>query len=272
MKPIRVKTENVKISILASAPIEKPWASVIFIHGFPFNKSIWKKQFESLPEGVQGIIYDVRGHGNSSSGHGYFSVDLFAKDLLDLIKNLRLSKVILCGVSMGGYIALRAMELAPEKISGLILSDTNSVSDSNEVKLNRFAQIETIMNKDKETFADEFMKKVFSPNTVQKKPQIVEAVKDTILYNKEKNICSTLLALASRTDSTPSLEKINIPTLIIRGEDDQMISKEQVEILHKGIKGSKLEEIPLSGHLPNVENPEKFNELVKNFLEENFNK
>jgi pimeloyl-ACP methyl ester carboxylesterase len=268
MKEARVKTGSIKVNV--SATESQPGTAVIFIHGFPFNKDIWNEQMEALPEHIQGIAYDVRGHGKTSSGHGYFSIDQFANDLLNLIKFLKLKKVILCGISMGGYIALRATEISPETISGLILCDTNSSADSTEAKLNRFTQIETIINKDLNAFVNPFLKKLFSANTVQKKPKTVDFIREVIFRNKEKNICATLLALASRTDTTDSLDKINVPVLIIRGEEDQIISNEQINVLHQHIKKSELKIIPLSGHLPNLENPEEFNAAMNRFLIRNF--
>lgn len=268
MKTIRIKTGNIKTSVSLTTVL-KPRATVVFIHGFPFNKDIWTQQLAELPDDIQGIAYDIRGHGRSTAGHGYFSVDLFAKDLLQLIKYLKLKKVILCGISMGGYIALRATELSPETISGLVLCDTHSLADSNESKLSRFASIGTIMDKGKEDFAEAFLKKLFSPETNQNRKQI-DFIRQVILQNKEKNICSALLALASRTDTTASLENIKVPTLIIRGEEDQIISDQQAEILHQHIKGSELNLIPMSGHLPNLDNPVRFNELLTGFLAKNF--
>jgi pimeloyl-ACP methyl ester carboxylesterase len=268
MKTLRVKSGNIKTSVTLTTAIE-PKATVVFIHGFPFNKDIWKKQLLELPENIQGMAYDVRGHGRSTSGHSYFSVDLFAKDLLELIKHLKFKKVILCGISMGGYIALRAMEIAPEMINGLILCDTHSLADNNETKLSRFALIEMIMTKGKGTFVETFIKKLFSPETDQNRAQIA-FIRQVMMDNKEKNICASLLALASRTDTTESLEKINVPALIIRGEEDQIISTEQADILHKKIKGSELKLIPSSGHLPHLDNPGVFNQALTDFLIRNF--
>jgi pimeloyl-ACP methyl ester carboxylesterase len=268
MKTIRVKAGDIKTSVTLTT-VSDPKVAVVFIHGFPFNKDIWKNQLAELPEGTQGVTYDIRGHGRSSPGHGYFTVDLFAKDLLDLIKYLRLKKVILCGISMGGYIALRAMEIAPEAIHGLVLCDTHSLADSNETKLSRFANIEMIMTKSKEAFAEAFLKKLFSPENDHNKSSIA-LIRRIILENKEKNICAALLALASRTDTTASLENIKVPTLIIRGEEDQIISKEQVEILHENISNSELISISGSGHLPNLDNPGMFNQIFLEFLNKNF--
>jgi len=117
MKTIPIRAGNIKNSVTLTTPLN-PKAAVVFIHGFPFNKHIWDEQMSALPDDIQGIAYDIRGLGKSTAGHGYLSIDLFARDLLHLIEYLKLKKVILCGISMGGYIALRATELSPETISG----------------------------------------------------------------------------------------------------------------------------------------------------------
>jgi pimeloyl-ACP methyl ester carboxylesterase len=78
---------------------------IIFIHGFPFNKSMWNLQVEPLKDDYRLIMYDIRGHGNSDAGIEVFSIDLFANDLIGLMDALKIDKAILCGLSMGGYIA-----------------------------------------------------------------------------------------------------------------------------------------------------------------------
>src|SRR5690606_31615239 len=109
------------------------------IHGFPFNKNMWIGQLENLPPSVRGIAMDVRGHGNTTSGYGFFNMDVFANDLIAFIETLELGKVVVCGVSMGGYIALRALELRPHLFSGIILNDTHSFADTDEGRIKRFA-------------------------------------------------------------------------------------------------------------------------------------
>src|SRR5690606_31165364 len=140
---------------------------------------------------------DVRGHGNSTVGHGFFSIDVFAKDLLAFLKKLSLAKVVLCGVSMGGYIALRAYQIQPEVFSGLILSDTNSLADDNLAKQKRFDSIQSVLKNGKRPFSIGFVNNVFSKKTLLENPQAVDLIKSSIRRNTESSICATLLALAS---------------------------------------------------------------------------
>jgi len=262
-KTIRVKDISISYLLREVDVIE---STVIFIHGFPFNKNMWINQLEELPPTVRGIAMDVRGHGNSTTGHGFFSIDMFAKDLLAFIKALDLKNVVVCGVSMGGYIALRAREMNPSAFSGIILSDTHSFADTDEGKIKRFATIESVLKHGKRSFSIGFVSKVFSSKSIQQKPEIVEFIKSSIRRNTESSICSTLLALASRTDTTKGLKNIDVPVLILRGEDDEIVSLEQVNSMTALIPDVKHVEFHENGHLPNLENPTRFNGEIRNFL------
>ncbi|HZH54855.1 MAG TPA: alpha/beta fold hydrolase [Sphingobacteriaceae bacterium] len=239
---------------------------IIFIHGFPFNKNMWLKQLEALPEDQTGIAIDVRGHGNSTMGHGFFSIDLFARDLLEFMRKKEIKKAVLCGVSMGGYIALRAHELDPDKFSALILSDTNSISDNNEAKVKRFETIKSVLKHGNRTFALNFVKKVFSEHSIQNNPDDVEMIKSSIRRNNVRSICATLLALASRTDTTEHLKNIQIPTLLIWGAEDQVTPKSQADILMEHIPGAQMVTFEKCGHLPSLEDSDRFNQVIASFI------
>lgn len=259
--------ENISYCIKSEA---EPKQSVIFIHGFPFDKSIWNDQIASLPANVQGISYDIRGFGESTTRHHFFNIDLFAQDLLSFIESLSLKNCILCGISMGGYIALRAYEIAPDKIGGLILCDTNSSADGNEAKLKRFKSIQQIIDGGKQEFTETFIENVFSASTLKGNPQVVSFLRSVILNTSDETICATLLALASRTDTSHVLPQVNVPVLIIRGEEDKLMSQEQTDQLINGISQSEFINIKDSGHLPNLENPKDFNYALASFLTKKF--
>lgn len=124
---------------------------VIFIHGFPLNKSMWENQSKAFWYKCRVITYDIRGYGNSELGSTEISIDILTTDLLHLMDALSLDKVILCGFSMGGYIALNAMEKFPERVIGLVLADTQCQADTKEVKEKRLKNCEAIMQKDRKS-------------------------------------------------------------------------------------------------------------------------
>lgn len=244
----------------------KPPQTIIFIHGFPFNKKMWQPQLLALPDHIMGIAIDVRGHGNSTIGHGFFSVDLFAHDLLEFMRKLKVDSVILCGVSMGGYIALRAHEIAPEKFNGLILSDTNSISDDNEGKLKRFETIKSVLKNGSRAFSLLFSQKVFSQHSLSHNKEAVELIKTSIRRNNVRAICATLLALASRTDTTSHLSEIKVPVLLIWGMEDEVTPKKQAEDMLKHLKNARFVALEKCGHLPSLEDSEGFNKEMYNYI------
>lgn len=265
IKRRRIRIGDISISYLAKE-VDNPTKTIVFIHGFPFNKNMWIPQLEALPADTAGIAADVRGHGNTTVGHGFFSVDVFAKDLLVLLKKLAIEKAVLCGISMGGYIALRAHQIRPDAFAGLILCDTHSLADDNGAKIKRFDSIESVLKNGKRAFSIGFVNNVFAKKSLAENPTAVDLIKSSIRRNTERGICATLLALASRTDTTDYLAAVNIPVLVVRGAEDRITSREQAEILLANLPDATYLEIPECGHLPNLEDPERFNQEMNAFI------
>ncbi len=245
-------------------------ASVIFIHGFPFSSTMWKGQLEALPLQFNGIAYDIPGFGKSVAAHNFLSIDFFARNLLGLLDSLKVKNPILCGISMGGYIALRAAQISPKEIKGLVLADTNAIADPDEGKLKRFATIEQIQNGGKAEFANGFIKNVFCEKSIASAHPAINLIEEIILSTSDTTLCAAQLALASRTDTSSFLIDINVPALIIRGSDDKLMTPAQASQLHENISGATFASIADAGHLPNLENPEQFNSHLNAFLNKHF--
>ena len=265
MKRKRIRINDISVSYIEKET-KNPKVTVVFIHGFPFNKSMWEPQFIDVPSDIKVIAYDVRGHGGSTSGHGLFNMEVFVDDLIEFIGKLNLKNIVLCGCSMGGYIALRAYQKHPNKFISLILSGTHSYADDNDKKLNRFATIQSVLTHGKRAFSIGFVKKIFSENTINNNTIAIELIKKAIRRNKERDICATLMALASRTDTTNALKHIKVPVLVLRGEEDQLVGQEDIKPLLQEILDVRFVELSDCGHLPSLENPGRFNGEMKNFL------
>lgn len=243
---------------------------VVFIHGFPFNMDMWNEQVDELRNEYRTIVYDVRGHGESGLSDGQYNIELFVEDLMSLIDYLKLEKIILCGLSLGGYIALRAIEKYPNRFKGIVLCNTQCQDDSNEVKIKRFATIKKLKTAGMYGFEDDFVKSVFSEKSLVEKKEAVKMIRSCIESNTVTGICGTLLALASRTNSCGVLPKINVPALIIGGDQDRIISPSQLQIMHNNINDSEMHVIRDTAHLTNLENPMAFNIILKKFLQKIF--
>lgn len=267
IKSNKIRIGDISIAYHIKKATEKTDRTIIFLHGFPFNKNMWREQLESLEDNITGIAVDIRGLGNSTKGHGFFSIDVFAKDLGAFLRKMEIDKAVLCGVSMGGYIALRAYQLFPEKIDGLILSDTHAKADDNAGKQKRFDAIQAVLNHGRRPYAIGFIANVFSPKSIEEKPEAIELIKSSIRRNSVSSICATLLAMASRTDTTDVLSEIKVPTLLIRGKEDKITPAEPMEEMAKKIKGATYMEFEGCGHLPNMEDPAKFNLHMNKLLQ-----
>jgi len=261
----KIRIGDISIAYHLKSGGENPAKTIVFLHGFPFNKNMWRQQLEALDDGVRGIAVDIRGHGHSTAGHGFFSIDVFAKDLNVFLEKLELENVVLCGISMGGYIALRAYELFPERITGLVLCDTHSKADTDAAKQKRFDSIQAVLNHGRRPFTIAFVENVFSKKSRESRPEAVELISNSIRRTNVNSICATLLALAARTDTSATLAKIRVPTLLIRGKDDKITAREDMLELHQAIQKSKFVEMENCGHLPNLEDPEAFNALLRDF-------
>lgn len=247
--------------------VEAP--AMVLIHGFPFSSGMWNGQLKMLQEkNLRVIAYDLRGHGQSEVGDGQYTIELFVDDLLALLDYLNIANTILCGFSMGGYIALRAIERNPGRFNALILCDTMSSADSNEAKIRRTSSIKLVKTEGVGRFAEGFLKAVFAPTTFDTKPDIVDVIKKIILSNSPLGVCGSLLAMAGRTDTTDTLSKIIVPTLILVGEHDAVTPRSAAEAMHKRIPNSKLDIIDNAAHMSNLENPDAFNEYLAKFLAE----
>lgn len=242
--------------------------AIIFIHAFPLCNRMWDKQVEAFQQNYRIIAYDLRTFGYSEMGDGHFMIDHHVSDLISITDSLNLGKPIICGLSMGGYIALRALELYQNKFKGAILCDTKSEADNNPAKIKRAEQMQQIKSGGKEQFTENFIKAALTETNFNEKPELVEFLKTMVGWQKNETITGALMTLASRTDTTDSLEKLDLPMLIIVGKDDKLTPPEFAKIIYGKTKNSDLKIISNSGHFPNMENPDEFNAAISEFLKE----
>jgi pimeloyl-ACP methyl ester carboxylesterase len=248
---------------------EKGSAPILFVHGFPYDHQMWKSQIDEFSKHYYCVSYDIRGLGSSPAGEGQFTMELFVDDLEKTIDELELDKPILCGLSMGGYISLRAMERMPDKFSGLILCDTKSIADDNEGKLKRAEAIKQINSGKFDELIETFVRNCFGDKFVEEDNSNYNEVVERSKKNDPVGVKGCLLAMAGRTDTTESLSKIKLPTLVICGSEDKLSPPKVMKPMAEKIAGSKFILIEDAGHMTPIENPKEFNRAIKEFLFEN---
>jgi pimeloyl-ACP methyl ester carboxylesterase len=241
---------------------------LLLIHGYPLSRMIWLPQMDELSDVASLISIDLRGHGNSFPFEGSYLMDLLASDCMKLLDDLNIKQpIVVCGLSLGGYVTMALYRINPDIFKGMILTSTRPGPDSPEGKANRDVSILNAREHGASIIADNMLPKLFSPVTLSTKPEIVKMTRGVMAKTSVQGILGALQGMKERPDSSTMLTQINCPVLIIHGTDDQLIPQKEAELMNHQIPTSHLVKITDSGHLPNLEQPEKYNQAVRDFLQ-----
>lgn len=240
--------------------------TLLFIHAFPLSSKMWDKQVEYFMDKFRVITYDVRGLGKSKQSNNQFTLEEYSNDLINICNELKLGKINACGLSMGGYIILRTLEKHQELFSSIILADTRAERDTDEGLISRSNAIIDIKNGKLDYVLNEYLKKLLS-ETNYNNHEIRNYIFNLMKSNSADGIIGAMLAIATRTTTRKSLNNINIPSLLLVGQYDELTPLKFAEDMKKELRNAKLDIIPNAGHLSNIENPEYFNRSIENFLE-----
>jgi 3-oxoadipate enol-lactonase len=240
--------------------------SVVLLHGYPFNRSMWREQVEELKQNHRVIIPDLRGHGESAVTPGPATMQSMAYDVASLLETLNISRATIGGLSMGGYVALAFYRLFPLRVRSLVLADTRSQADTEEAKQGREQQAEKAVAEGMEGIADALLPKLLAPETVAERPEIVKRLREMMVETDPEGAAAALRGMVARQDQTSFLSRIIAPTLIITGSKDALTPVADAELMHREIGGSRLQIIEGAGHVSNLERPEEFNRALVKFL------
>ncbi|MGH2755417.1 MAG: alpha/beta fold hydrolase [Actinomycetota bacterium] len=240
---------------------------VLLIHAFPLNGEMWEPQIESLGDRFRFIAPDLKGFGGSSApeDRSAYTLDSYADELAGLLDALGIDKATVAGLSMGGYIAFAFLRRHPQKVAALVLADSCAEADPPEGIERRSAQQEQVASEGTAGLIDALTGALLSEPTREKKPEVVERAK-ALMDNPPAGFVGGLEAIKGRPDSTGDLVGINVPTLVIVGENDALTPPDASRKMHEHIGGSRLVVIPEAGHLSNIEAPEAFNGALAEFL------
>lgn len=260
--------------------------SVLFVHAFPLHAAMWEAQLSAVPEGWRGLAPDLRGFGGSTleldggevqtgkrlggriarPDEPVLTMARAADDMAGVIEAEVDGPAVVCGLSMGGYVALELVRRRPDLVRGLILADTRASADSDEARENRMRMAQSARSAGSAPIAAAMIPVLLAPSTVERSPEIVEAVRTMILETPSAAIIAALAGMASRHDFDGDLGGIDRPTLVIVGEADQITPPETARSMARAVPGAELETIPAAGHLANMEAPAAFNAAIARFL------
>ena len=239
---------------------------VIFIHAFPLNQRMWDHQVEFLKNSCRVITLDLRGFGESDAPAAQYSLADMASDVRGLMKRLSIDKAVLAGLSMGGYISMAFYREYPEAVLGLVLSDTRTSADTEEGRARRFASAEKAEREGAAAIASDMVPVLLGRTSLESRPEVVERVKLMVESNRSHGVAAAQRAMADRLNSERLLASVNFPVLLICGAEDTLSPPEEMEAMRQSIPGSSLKVIDGAGHLPNIEQPDRFDEILLEFI------
>jgi len=247
--------------------------SLVLIHGFTDNLNMWYKQVPEFSKHYQVLTYDFRGHGQTETPNGEFSMELFADDLYALLKALNIENTCVLGYSMGGRIALEFALKYPEITSGLIMANMGvagkelKMSKEQAELTGKHIRMVTRLceSGDIDALADELIGKSLSLEFQERQPEICENYKKLKLQNDPKHYSSVIQAMIRAMGTPPDLSRVECPVLLIAGEYDPFMNIEVLKGMEKEMSRTALK-ILGAGHATAIEAPEAFNEVVLEFM------
>jgi 3-oxoadipate enol-lactonase len=223
---------------------------VIFLHGFPFDHTIWEPMIPLLERQARLILPDLRGFGKSPVTEGVYSMRLLAEDIYQLASRLGISQAIVVGHSMGGYVSLAFAHAYPGLVSGLGLVATQAAADNPERRQARYKTAESVAHKGAHIVASTMM-----VNSLTPKKELIAPINELILRTHPIGIVGALKGMAERPDLTGILADIHVPAVVLYGTSDQLLPQDNVHTLAQMLPLGWLEEIPGAGHMLMLEEP-----------------
>jgi pimeloyl-ACP methyl ester carboxylesterase len=228
---------------------------------------MWAPQVEALAGTYQVIVPDLRGFGAArDQAVEEAGMELLADDLARLLDDRGLDRVVLGGLSLGGYVALAFMRRHAERASGLVLLDTKATADGDQAIQDRLTMAERVLAEGGDFVPEAMLPKLLGETSREHRPALVERVADLIREQAPEAIAGAQRGMAARADTTDVLASIKVPTLVVTGEEDAVTGPEVGRALAAGIPGARFLLVEEAGHLVNLEQPEIVNEALLDFL------
>jgi 3-oxoadipate enol-lactonase len=226
---------------------------------------MWDPQVTALVGESRCIAIDYRGLGESKGGEPY-SMDRYADDVAGVLDTLQIARAVVIGLSMGGYVAFALWRRHRDRVRALVLADTRATADTPETIARRRELIEIARAQGSTAVANAQITGLVGKTTREKRPDIYDAMHRMIAQAPVAGIIGATEALMSRPDSTETCATIDVPTLVVVGDEDVLTPPRDAARLADAIRGSRLEVLQGAGHLSNVERPAAFNTVVSEFL------
>ena len=231
---------------------------ILFLHAFPLDARMWRPQVEAL-RGVRVIAPDLRGFGRNRRTPLFESVDQHAKDVVAMLDQASVVRVLVVGLSMGGYVAFALARLFPHRVAGFVFANTRAEPDSDVERAKRDAMIEQVQQ-----VGTSLLPNVMLPGLVTSScgDDVRNQLRGMMLEQDAQGVLAGIRALRGRPDARGTFSQIHCPVAVVGGACDVLSPPRFQQTIADGIPGAELVVIPGVGHLTNLEAPGAFNRVV----------
>ena len=241
--------------------------AVVLLHPFPVNHNFWLPVAESLATRYRVILPDLRGHGDSEVGEGPATMQKHAADIVRVMDDCGVGRAPLVGVSIGGYVIFELWRQQRARVTALVLSNTKAGVDSAEARAARLQSANDVLERGTEPFFEAMLAKVFGKTTHELRPDLVDHALIMMDKMSPEDVAQVQRGMAERPDSVDTLKTINVPTLLLTGDEDSLTGVNEAELMRQHIAGSRLSVIPRAGHYAAWEQPAETARLLRQFLD-----
>lgn len=261
MMRIRSGDGEISYQVLGKGP------DVVLLHPFPANHEIWLPVAESLSSRYRVILPDLRGHGDSTAGDGPATMAKHADDLRHVLDDAGVGRAVFGGISIGGYVLFEFWRRESDRFAGMILSDTRAGADTDDARAMRMKAAGDVERLGPEQFLDAQPARLLGRTTLMARPDLVERVRVMMRKMTVRGISTVQRGMAMRSDSTPVLASIDVPALLIFGEEDELTTVAQAQAMQRQMPTSTLQVISRAGHYSIFERQEDAAIILRQWLD-----
>jgi 3-oxoadipate enol-lactonase len=259
----RIRSEDAEISF----EVRGNGQPVVLLHPFPCNHECWHPVATALESHYRLILPDLRGHGDSEIGEGPASMQKHACDIARVLDAADVGKAVFIGCSIGGYILFEFWRRFRGRVTALALCDTRPQSDTAEARSSRLKSAAAVLEQGTEPFIESMIPKLMGRTTITTRPDLVAGARAMMRKMSAEDVNQVLGGMAARPDSVADLKSINVPTVIVIGDEDVLSPVADGDLMRQNITGSELKVIPKAGHYAPWEQPEAVGMVLRQFLD-----
>src|SRR5271167_3999793 len=241
---------------------------VVLLHPFPVNHEFWLPVAHALAARYRIILPDLRGHGDSGVGEGPATMAKHASDIACVMDDADIGRAPLIGVSIGGYALFEFWRKNRGRVAALGLCNTKAPADSAEARAGRLRAANDVLESGTEPFFENMIPRLLGKTTREARPDLVEGALRMMRKMSPEDVAQVQRGMAERPDSMDTLKTINVPTLLVTGEEDILTGVNEAELMRQHIPGSQLRVIPKAGHYAPWEQPYDAAKVLRQFLDD----